>query len=97
MREYEVTIILQPELSDEEREEIVERIKGWLLSGKDGAEILLEDRWGKRTLAYPIRKFTEGFYVYFDVKMDPLVVNEAERNISYVEDILRHLIIRKEE
>ena len=47
-------------------------------------------------MAYPIKKFTEAYYVFFEATLDPARVNDIERNMTYVEDILRHLVVVKE-
>lgn len=96
MREYEVTIILRPDLEDEARSEVLERVEGWLTGEPNEAEKLSVDQWGQRTLAYPIRNFTDGDYVYYEVALEPGNIGAIERNFQYADEILRHLIVRKE-
>ena len=93
MREYELTIIVHPDLDEQAFNDIVERVKGWI-SDNDG-EVTKTDLWGKRALAYPIRKLTEGQYVLFHVKMAPDYGAELERNLRFLEPILRYLLITK--
>lgn len=95
MREYEVTIIVQPQLDDEARQALIERVSNWLTGEEENAEEPVANHWGLRQLAYPIRNFTEGYYVLYEAKMDPGRVQDVERNIQYTEDILRHLVVRK--
>jgi small subunit ribosomal protein S6 len=97
MREYEVTFVLQPELNDQERSALIERIQGWLIPG--GAEVPepTVNHWGQRQLAYPINDYTEGYYVYYEIMLDPARIAEIERNIKFNDDILRHLVVRKGE
>lgn len=95
MREYEVTVVLKPELDDEARNALVERVKGWLTQGESGAAEPQIEHWGHRALAFPIDKHTDGYYVYFEATIDPGRVAEIERNMQYVDDILRHLVVRK--
>ena len=97
MREYEVTIIVQPQLEEEARREVIARVSGWLAPDADKDNKPVENHWGSRHLAYPIRKFTEGYYVMFDAKIDPQRISDIERNLRYNEDILRHLFVRKDE
>ncbi len=96
MREYEVTIILRPDLEDEARSEVLERVAGWLSSGSEEADKVSANQWGQRTLAYPIGKYTDGDYVYYEVELEPGDIGDVERNFQYADEILRHLVVRKE-
>lgn len=95
MRDYEVTVILKPDLEDADRENLVERLEEWLTHGSDKKDKPVAEHWGQRTLAYPIKNFREGYYILFNAQLDPLRISETERNITYVDDILRHLFVRK--
>lgn len=97
MREYEVTVVLKPDLDDDARTEVLERVEGWLSQEENEGNELAINHWGQRLLAYPIEKFTEGYYVHYVASLDPTVVHEVERNILYVDDVLRHLVVRKPE
>ncbi|MFQ5434849.1 MAG: 30S ribosomal protein S6, partial [Anaerolineae bacterium] len=73
MREYEVTIIVQPQLEEEGRKELIARISS-LLAPEATEETKPEEKhWGLRRLAYPIRKHTEGYYVLYEaaIERDP--------------------------
>jgi small subunit ribosomal protein S6 len=96
MREYELTIILRPKLEDAARDEIIERIVGWLTNNDEAAEKPVVNHWGKRYLAYPIQKYVEGYYVFFEAKVDPANITSIERNMQYVEEIIRYMFVRKE-
>jgi small subunit ribosomal protein S6 len=95
MREYEVTIIVQPQLDDEIRDQVIERVSGWLTSGREETDKPVIHRWGQRRLAYPIKKFSEGYYVLYEAKVNPDRMKDIERNIQFTEDILRYLVVRK--
>ena len=95
MREYEVTIVIQPELNDESREEIIDRVKAWL-TPEDGDGPVL-NHWGARQLAYPLKGFKQGYYVFFEATLDPGRVAQIERDILYQDDIIRHLVVRKDD
>ena len=97
MREYEVTIILQPQLEETERTQLIERVSDLLAPGAEEDEKPELDVWGLRHLAYPIRKFREGYYVHYNAKIDPQRIREIERSMQYTEDILRYLVVRKAE
>ena len=96
MREYEVTIIIQPQLEEEERNKLIERISELLVPGADEEDKPTADEWGMRRLAYPILKFREGYYVLFEGAMDSALLPEAERSMQYMEDVLRYMVVRKE-
>ncbi len=95
MREYEVTIVLKPDLDDEAQADVLGRINGLLAQDEDEEGSAGSDHWGLKSLAYPIDDYTEGYYVYYEVDLDPANLSEIERNILYVDDVLRHLIVRK--
>ena len=97
MREYEVTVVLKPDLEDEARSEVIGRIEGWLQPEGEETGEMKTDHWGQRSLAYPIRKYTEGYYLFYDMELDPSQISAIERNILYMDDVLRHLIVRKPE
>ena len=62
----------------------------------DGGEVESIDEWGKRKLAYPINYIPEGYYVLMNFSADSNVPAELERNYRIVEDVMRHVIIRKD-
>ena len=69
MNQYETVFILTPVLSDEQMKEAVEKFKGVL--AKCGSEIINEDNWGLKKLAYPIEKKSTGFYELIEFKAAP--------------------------
>jgi small subunit ribosomal protein S6 len=97
VREYEVTIIVQPQLEEEGRKELIARVSDWLVPDADDDNKPVENHWGSRQLAYPIGNFTNGYYVLFEAKVDPARIKDVERNMQYNEDLLRYLIVRKDE
>ncbi len=94
MREYELMVIFHPELDETVMNEQITRISGWITD--DSGEIVKTDIWGKRTLAYPIRKQTQGQYVLIHTKMAPTLGATLERNLGFLEPVLRYLIVAKE-
>jgi len=95
MRNYELTFILQPNLEDEERADLVDRIQDWVVAV--GGQVVKVDHWGKRRLAYPIRKLKEGFYVLFNLQLPFDGVRELERRLQITEQVLRFLTVRVED
>lgn len=94
MREYEITIIFQPELTDDERDQLMERVQSWM-APEEGELQVTVDEWGMRQLAYPIRDFRQGYYIYMEATLEPSQIAEIERNLQYNDEILRYLFVRK--
>ena len=95
MREYELIFIVHPDLDETAANEVVERVKGWIVEA--GGSVSKVTPWGKRKLAYPIRKQTEGQYFFLLVEMPPSAVAEIERNLRFQESVMRFLITLVEE
>jgi len=94
LRDYELVFIISPEVSEETLEATVGGVSQFI-TGKAGV-ISGEERWGKRKLAYPIKRFLEGDYVLTRFKMNPMWSKELEANLLISENIIRHLLIRIE-
>ena len=90
MRKYELVCIVQPELDETAFKGVVERVSSWIKDA--GGSVDKVDVWGRRKLAYQIRKQKEGQYVLMNVTLDPKSTSELERNIRYFETILRHML-----
>ncbi len=86
MNQYETVFILTPVLSDEQMKETVAKFKKLLTD--NGAEILNEEAWGLKKLAYNIEKKTSGFYNLIEFKADPTVINTLE--VGYRRDEKRN-------
>ncbi|GJM39795.1 MAG: 30S ribosomal protein S6 [Ardenticatenaceae bacterium] len=97
MREYEVTVIFQANLDDEARSTVVERVSDWLTHGEAEEDKPVHNVWGQRRLAYSIRNQSEGYYILFDAKLNPEQLSDIERNMQYTEEVLRYMIVRKEQ
>lgn len=92
MRDYELVFIVQPEVDEEGLAAVVDRVNQ--LIGGNGGQVTQVDSWGKRRLAYPIRKCREGYYVVMQVQLEPEATKELERNLGLTEGIIRHLLVR---
>ncbi len=90
MREYELVFIVHPELDDTALKDVVEKVKGWITEA--GGTVSKVDLWGKRKLAYPIRKQKEGQYVLFLTEMEPTFGATLERNLRFLEPVMRFLL-----
>ncbi|MDR0572492.1 MAG: 30S ribosomal protein S6 [Tannerella sp.] len=94
MNNYETVFILTPVLSDAQMKEAVEKIKEVLTSQK--AEIVNEENWGLRKLAYPINKKSTGFYQLIEFKADPAVIDVLETQFRRDERVIRFLTFRQD-
>jgi small subunit ribosomal protein S6 len=90
MRNYELVCIIQPDLDETAFNGVVERVKGWI--GESGGNVGKVDVWGRRRLAYPIRKHREGQYVLLNISLEPSAATELERNIRFQEPVIRHML-----
>jgi len=95
IRDYELVVIAVPQLEDESLAALNERVAGWIASN-DGV-VTGTNVWGRRRLAYPIRKQTEGIYVLYNFQLAANAVRELERNLRLEEQIIRHLVVRLDE
>lgn len=91
MRQYELIFIVHPDLDDDALKEVINRVSSWI-SDEDG-EITNTELWGKRKLAYLIRKQSEGIYVVMQIMMTMTTDSQLERNLRYLEPIMRYSII----
>ncbi len=92
MNSYETVFILTPVLSDDQMKEAVEKFKGILK--ENGAELVNEELWGLRKLAYPIQKKSTGFYCLFEFKAEPNFIKKLEIAYRRDERVLRFLTFR---
>lgn len=90
MHKYELMCIIHPDLDEVAFNESVEKIKGWITELK--GEIETTDVWGRRRLAYPIKKQREGQYVLLNTSMPPTSVIGLEHNLKFLEPLMRYLI-----
>ena len=94
-QDYELMLVLNPALSQEESAEARDRVRE--LVTKDGGEILVEDEWGTRRLAYSIRKigqtYLEGDYSVTYFNSDSSVLKELEGYLRLSERVLRHMVV----
>ena len=94
MNQYETVFILTPVLSDEQMKETVAKFKN-LLTDK-GAEILNEETWGLKKMAYPIQKKSTGFYQLIEFKAEPSVIEKLEINYRRDERVIRFLTFKQD-
>lgn len=95
MRSYEIMFIAHPDLDDASLTALLDRARGWVTAG--GGQVTQLDLWGRRRLAYPIHKQTEGQYVLMQTQMTPQATSEIERNMRLNEQVMRFQVIRTDE
>ncbi len=91
MKNYETLIVVTPLLSEEQMKEVVAKFKKILTD--NGAEIVSEDNWGLKKLAYPIQKKSTGFYHLTEFKADGTLINKLEVEYKRDERIMRFLTV----
>lgn len=92
MSNYESIYIVRPDLSAEQTEKVLERVRE--LYEQCGAEILSTENWGRRALAYPVKKNSKGLYVFYAVKASGETVRQVEDKLNILEDVLKYLNVR---
>jgi small subunit ribosomal protein S6 len=95
MRNYEAMYILKPTLDEEAIDAAVARFEDVVKNG--GGEVVKTDRWGKRRLAFEVNGCNEGFYVLMYFKSPSVASQELERILKIQDDVIRHLVIKKDE
>lgn len=95
MRDYELVAIISPEVDEEGVSKIVDKVTQSINSRGGVVEEI--KNWGRRKLAYPIRKFMEADYILARFKLMPKSVKELEGEISVFGDILRYLVVKVED
>ena len=96
MRDYELMLVLSPEISDENVPATIDRIRQ-IVGNRGGEVVETADAapWGRRRLAYPIKDFRDGYYVVAKLKLDPNQAASLERELQLTEDVIRYLLVRK--
>jgi small subunit ribosomal protein S6 len=89
---YESIFIVRPSLPDEDTNKIIEKMKGVL--EKSGASLLKFENWGKKKLAYEVRRERKGVFVYFYFKSEGTVIEELERTYRLEEPVIKFLTVR---
>lgn len=90
MHIYELICIIQPDLDETAFNGVLDRVKGWVT--ESGGSVDKVDIWGRRRLAYVIRKQHEGQYVLLNISLNPSATAGLERNIRYQETVIRHML-----
>lgn len=95
MTEYEILLLLDPDLPEEKQGEVVTRVRTLIEQG--GGTVERHDAWGRRKLAYPIQKKEEGVYHLVSFTSEAETLDELSRVLKIDDDVLRHLATRRPE
>lgn len=91
---YELLLIITPDYDESEAEALTDQVKGII---ENSGTLLKVDPWGKKRLAYPIRKRSEGYYVLYIFESAPSFVAELSQSLRVIETILRYMIVQYED
>jgi len=97
-RIYETMFVVKPDLSEEMRNQIIQKVKGWL-EERIGAEFIEEVRWGLRKLAFRTQNgnYREGDYTYYIYKADPEKIIILEEQFHITQEVMRFQTFRRED
>jgi small subunit ribosomal protein S6 len=94
VREYELMVVLDPNLDESAIEALNTRIQN--LVTQRGGTIESVEPWGRKRLAYPIGRYRDGVYILSRFQMPPNAAAEIERALKLTESVIRHLLVRAE-
>lgn len=92
MAAYELIYIISPEVSDEELPQVIEKMSQSVNNA--GGNVVEVAQWGRKRMAYPIRRFAEGNYVFNRIELEPVKVKEIAANLRLSDEVLRHLMVK---
>jgi small subunit ribosomal protein S6 len=91
MRKYELVCIIHPDLDETAFNGVVEKIKGWVVETSGSVDKV--EVWGRKRLAYTIKKQREGQYVLFNLSLEGVVTATLEKNLRFLEPVIRYMLI----
>ena len=94
MSKYELCVVLNAKIEDDDRAAIIERIKNYI--DRFGGTVTDVDEWGKKRLAYEIQKMREGFYYFVHFDAEPTAPIEIENRVRIMDNVLRYLCVKAE-
>jgi small subunit ribosomal protein S6 len=94
MANYEMMAIINPTISEEDRNKSIEELKE--LFKNNSVKIEKEDIWGDKKMAYKINKSDRGFYILFDLDMDGKLIKDLSKTINLNQSIIRYMFVKKD-
>ena len=95
MNKYELAVVVSAKIEDDERAAVVDKCKA--LVERFGGNITEVDEWGKKKLAYEVQKMSEAYYYFIQFDAEPTVPAEVEQDVRIMDNVLRFLVVRKDE
>jgi len=95
MKKYETIFILDPDLEDQQSQSAIEKVKGIITQGN--GEILKAEDWGKRKLAYDVKRKPRGHYFLIHFTGSPSLLSELERNFRVMDSVIKFQSVRLDE
>ncbi|MBI3079158.1 MAG: 30S ribosomal protein S6 [Deltaproteobacteria bacterium] len=95
MKAYETILIAHPDLSEEDLKGITERVKEVIARG--GGAVTQVEEWGKRKLAYEVKRQQRGHYVLVRYTGTPALITEVNRQLKYTDKVIKYLTVRVKE
>lgn len=92
LREYETIFLLRPDLAEDLVDKIVERLRG--IVQRDGGKVIKVENWGKKKVAYEVKKHLRAIYVRFVYLGNTHMVAEFERNLRMTDDVLKYQSVK---
>ena len=94
MRKYELVCIVHPDLDETAFNGIIEKVKAWIAETNGSMDKV--EVWGRKRLAYTVKKQREGQYVLFNLGMEPVATASLEKNLRFLEPVIRYMLISVE-
>ena len=92
MSDYELVTIISPEVDGEEVSQVVDKVSQFITVREGTVEGTEE--WGRKRLAYPIKRIFEGSYVLTRFKLEPRLIRELEVDLGAAEEVVRYLVVK---
>ncbi len=90
MRKYELVCIVHPDLDETAFNGVVEKVKGWITEAAGNIDKV--EVWGRKRLAYTIKKQREGQYILFNISLEPTATTALDQNLRFMEPVIRYMI-----
>ncbi len=95
MRDYELMVVIKPDLEEEATAAAVERVGQYVAAaGGEVKDVNQSPPWGRKRLAYPIQDYQEGYYALSQINLDPNRAAELDQDLRLNENVIRHLLVR---
>jgi small subunit ribosomal protein S6 len=94
MRKYELVCVIHPDLDENALNGLIEKVKGWVAEIDGSVDKI--DLWGRRRLAYSIKKQREGQYVLFNLSLPPTATAALDQNLRFLEPVMRYMFTSME-